>query len=223
MSDINLARQNMVESQVHTADVTDRRILRALGQLPREIFVPSSMRSIAYMDEHIKLTEVILTSSARFLMSSMPLAKLVQLANINSTDLVLDIGCTTGYSTALLSKLADSVVGLDADQNLTDQATKNLMTIGADNSAIVVGPHRQGYSKEGPYDVIFINGAVPYVSDEIFSQLKENGRLVMVLSETDFGKACLFTKSQNSISQKSYFDVSVPILPGFKKEKDFVF
>lgn len=223
MNTLETARLNMVESQVRTGDVTDRRILRAMSVLPRELFVPSSVRSLAYMDEEIKLKAASSETPARYMMAALPLAKLLQLAEVNSTDLVLDIGCATGYSTVLLAHLAESVVGLESDVGLAEQAKKNLLELAADNAAVVAAPLQDGYASEGPYDVIIINGAIPAVPDKILAQLKQNGHLISVLSETGFGKACIFKKSQNDVSKRAYFDLSVPILPGFEKAVEFVF
>ncbi len=222
MVDAAEQRHNMVESQVRPSDVTDRRILRAMSELPREVFVPSSMRSLAYMDEKVELKAASSDAPARYLMAATPLAKMIQLAEVNATDVVLDIGCGTGYSTALLSQLAESVVGLESDKNLADQATKNLMEL-ADNTAIVTGALSEGYQSEGPYDVIFINGAIAIEPDKVLQQLKDQGRLVVVLSETGFGKAYLFKRSDSNIAKRSVFDLSVPVLPGFEKDKEFVF
>lgn len=220
---MELARLNMIESQVRTSDVTDRRIIRAMGSLPRELFVPSSMRSLAYMDEAVKVEDELGDQPARYLMAAMPLAKMVQLAEINRTDLVLDIGCATGYSTALLASLADSVLGLEQSEALSDQATKTLTDLHVDNAVIVHAPLNLGYAKEGPYDVILINGAVEHIPQIIFEQLKEGGRLVGVVCEVGFGKASLYVKSKNSVSHRPTFDVSVPVLPGFETTKEFVF
>ncbi len=223
MNYTEVARLNMVESQIRPNDITDRRITRAMSILPRELFVPESLRSMAYMDEHILIKPEDDTSVARYLMAAMPLSKLVQLAEIDASDVVLDVGCTTGYSTIVLSHLCESVVGLESDQDLADIATKNLSDLNVDNAVIVSGPLKDGHEAEGPYDVIFMNGSVPKVSDKLLDQLKDQGHLVVVHSNEGFGKAYKYKRVMENISKKSAFDASVPELPGFEQLKEFVF
>ena len=224
MQDSALMRQNMVESQIRPNDVTDLRILTAMLRTPRETCVPASMRALAYMDQDIALTmsdEPV--SEARYLMAPMPFARLIQLADIMSTDLVLDIGCVTGYSTAIIAQLAESVVGLDENADLVDAASKNLQELGIDNAAIVKGDLRAGYPAEGPYNVIVMEGSVVQVPDVLFDQLKEGGRLVAISSSEHLGQAVLYRKNDGKISQWPAFDAHVAPLRAFAGKPQFVF
>ncbi len=223
MSDFAAARANMVEAQVRTNDVTDRRIINAMAELPREAFVPASMCSLAYMDQEIELRSATADMSARRLLAPMPLAKLIQLAEIRPDDLVLDVGCMTGYSTAILSRLADSVVGLESNEELAEQAARTLRDLGVDNAAVVTAPLKEGYPSEGPYDVILLNGCVPEVPSGLFDQLKEGARLVGVISQTGIGKANLCKKVHGDVSCRPAFDAGVSSLPGFELKPEFVF
>ncbi len=223
MSDFERARLNMVESQVRPSDVTDRRIIRAMSNLPREVFVPGSMRSMAYIDEDIQIKPGNIEESPRYLMAPRCFAKLVQLAEVGVGDVILDIGCGSGYSTAVLSQLGESVVGLEADEGLATQAAKNLAELEIDNAVVLNGPMKTGYPGEGPYDVIFINGSVSEVPSEILEQLKDKGRLVTVISDTGFGKSYLYQRVMDDISRSAAFDAATPVLPGFEREKEFVF
>jgi len=108
MIDAARQRSNMVESQILTSDVTDRRILRAMGELPRERFVPPALAALAYMDEAVPLSAP--AAGRRWLMAPRVFAKLLQLAEIGEEDRVLDVGCGSGYSAAVLAKIARSVV-----------------------------------------------------------------------------------------------------------------
>ena len=220
---MKLARQNMVESQVRTNDVTDHRIINTMLELPREVFVPGELQSLAYMEEDLQVKAKTSEEPARYLMAPMNLAKLLQLAEINSDDVVLDVGCGTGYSTVVISKLCGSVVGLECNTDLSERAGENLLDLGVDNGAVLTGPLNEGCGSEGPFDVIFFNGSVAKVSDEIIDQLKDRGKIVVVLSETGFGKACVFVRSGENISKRAAFDANVPVLPGFEVEKEFVF
>ena len=149
MVDAAIQRLNMVESQVRPSDVVDRRILTAMGNIKREKFVPVSKRSLAYMDEAIQL-ETESGGSQRVLLPPRLLAKMVQNLELEGTDLILDIGCATGYSTAVLAAIAQTVVGLECDADLADQASKALGEAGVDNAVVVKGALLEGYPNEGP-------------------------------------------------------------------------
>lgn len=216
------ARKNMVDSQVHPNDVTDSRILSAMLSVPRERFVPSSKRSIAYMDEAVPISGENVRPK-RFLMEAMPSAKLMQLAEIDNGDLVLDIGCGTGYSSSVLALLADSVVALESDESLVEAANKTLADLEIGNVAVVQGELTNGYPQEGPYDVIFLNGAVSEVPEVLFAQLKDGGRLVAVVGQGPVGVAWIYLKTGENVGGRPAFDATITALPGFEAPHKFSF
>jgi protein-L-isoaspartate(D-aspartate) O-methyltransferase len=223
MIDFEAARRHMIDSQIRTNNVTDPRVLRAIGTVAREKFVPAARSAIAYVDEDVPIGAFGDPARPRYLMEPMPFARLVQLADVASSDLVLDVGCATGYASAVLAQLADSVVALEADEGLAATATRNLAEQAIDNVAVVTGPLEAGYPSEGPYDVIFLGGAVAEAPTGLFDQLAEGGRLVAVVGEGLVGKAAVFTKHNGITSERSVFDAAVPILPGFEQRPTFVF
>jgi protein-L-isoaspartate O-methyltransferase len=150
MEDYSAIRKRMVDCQLRTGDVTDYAVLDAMGEIPRERFVPARMQSLAYIDEDLMVKEAEGEIPARYLMEPRPFARLVQLAEVKSSDIVLDIGCVAGYSTAVLARLADSVVGLEMDADLAALASENLVELGVANAAVVTGPLDVGYPSEGP-------------------------------------------------------------------------
>src|SRR5215831_14786697 len=143
MTDFAALRRMMVDGQVRTADVTDPRLLSALLSVPRERFVPAEKASIAYLDLDVSVAEQ--SGAGRKLLKPMVLAKLFQIAGVGAKDHVLDVGCATGYSTALLSRIAASVVGLEEDAGLVRKATEALEAAGIDNAKIVTGPLVRGH------------------------------------------------------------------------------
>ncbi len=223
MINLKIQRENMVESQIRTNDVTDGRIIAAMMELERENFVPASSRTLAYMEGEITVKTDEATGRQRTLLAPMVLAKLIQLAKIESTDLVLDIGCTTGYSTALLARLADAVVGLESDKDLVEKATANLTKAEIDNAAIIEGPLGEGYAAEGPYDVIFINGRVPEPPQALLKQLKPGGRAVGVMGRGAESKAMIWLSNGDTCSGREAFDAAAPELPGFETVSEFTF
>ena len=220
------ARANMVENQVRPNKVTDDRVLNAMAAVPRERFVPKQLAGVAYVDEDIAVSE------GRYLMEPMVLARLLQAAAIEPGDVVLDIGCATGYSTAVLARLADTVVAVESEADLAEAASALMTELDADNTAVVTGELSQGYADQAPYDVIVVEGSVDEVPRALSDQLVEGGRLVAVVTGGNrgdhrgvnrVGRATLMRRLYGALSSRVLFDASVPPLPGFDIERGFVF
>jgi len=216
MTDFAALRRTMVDGQVRTADVTDLRLLGAMLDLPRERFFPDEKTSLAYLDIDVPVSMP--GQPVRRLLKPMVLAKLIQAAAIADTDRVLDIGCATGYCAALLTQLAGVVVGLEEDTGLARHAAAAVP-----NARIVTGPLSRGYSADGPYDVILLEGAVEVVPPALFDQLKDGGRLLCVLGRGAEGKAMLYRRIDGDLSGRAIFDAAAAPLPGFAKPAEFVF
>jgi protein-L-isoaspartate(D-aspartate) O-methyltransferase len=218
MVDFAAARSKMVESQIRTNKVTDPHLLDAFENIPRERFVPEPLRGIAYIDEDVAL------GGERFVMEPMVLARLLQAARPGPGDVVLDLGCGSGYATAILSRLAATVVALEVDAALAAAANQTLDELEIDNAVVVEGPLAEGYPKQAPYNVILLNGAVSEVPLAIADQLAEGGRLVTVVSVgAGLGRATLMRRDGGVISSRILCDASVPVLPGFEAAPGFVF
>lgn len=218
MANYTTARRNMVECQVKPNNVQDERLLDAMLDLPRERFVPLHMQGFAYIDEDIDL------GNGRYLAEPMVLARLIDAANLKSTDVVLDIGCGMGYSTALMAQMASTVVGVEEGEKLAEQAENRLKSLDITNAVIFHGPLKGGYKQQAPYDVILINGSVPEVPPAIFEQLVDGGRLITVIAEDGkTGQAVLYTRVRDVVSEKVIFDAATPALKEFLPEEEFVF
>lgn len=212
----------MVDGQLRTTDVNRIPLLEAFLAVPREAFVPSRLRPLAYIDEDLEVTPVA-SGERRFLMEPSPFARMLQLAGIGPGDVVLDVGAATGYSAAILSLLSGSVIALESDATLADEATARLAEFGYDNVAVVQGPLPAGYPSEAPYDVIVVEGAVDEVPQALFDQLKDGGRLVVVEGQGNAGVAQLYVRQGAAVSARRGFNAAVKPLPGFRKEKAFEF
>ena len=216
--DYATARYNMVESQIRPNRVLDSRVIEAMAEVPRERFVGEDMAGIAYVDEALNIGD------GRFLMEPMAFARLLDLAEIGADDVVLDIGCGTGYSAAVLSKLAGTVVAVEEVSGFADSASELLTELGADNVAVIEGSLADGYAKQAPYDAIIFSGAVAEVPDQILDQLADGGRLVCIIQmENGLGRGTLTTKFGPSIDRRDIFDAGSPILPGFESKSEFTF
>ncbi|AQX19975.1 protein-L-isoaspartate O-methyltransferase family protein [Bartonella sp. WD16.2] len=223
VADFAELRRKMVDNQIRTVDVTDLSILEAFLTVPREDFVSEDVKDLSYLDGDIVVFPVQDNLRACYLMKPASLAKLLQLAAIKPSDSVLNIGANSGYCAALFSKIAASVVALESNKTLVEQADKLLKYHQCDNVVVVCGPLEQGYADKGPYDVIFIEGAVDFIPDGIFDQMKEGGRLVVVEGHGGAGVAQIYIKEDKVISVRRSFNLAVKPLPGFLKTFDFVF
>lgn len=221
MIDFSKARTTMVDCQVRTVDVTDHALLDAMLSVPREEFVASESQPLAYIDEDISLRA--LCDSDRSLMEGGQLARLLQLANLQKDDMVLDVGCGSGYSSAVMSQMCTSVVAVEENEALADFASTKLNKLGYHSAVVVRGSLAEGYASEGPYDVIFIGGAVDKVPDVIFDQLKDKGRLIAVEGTGNAAVAKLYLREGDSVNGKSAFNCAIQPLPGFQAEAAFVF
>ena len=216
--DFAAARINMVESQLRTNKVADDAVLNAFLMVPRERFVPVAFHDTAYLDDDLPL------GNGRALLEPMILARMLAAAKISGTDKVLDVGCASGYGTAIIARIAASVVAVEEDKALAEQARARLAELGVLHASIVEGPLAQGHAAGAPYDAIVIEGAVAAIPDAIAVQLAEGGRLVTVVKAgAGVGRATLMNRVQGVLSRRSLFDAAAPILPGFAPAPSFVF
>jgi protein-L-isoaspartate(D-aspartate) O-methyltransferase len=228
MIDFPAARATMVESQLRTDRVTDRRVLGAFASLPRERFVPAEKCDLAYSDAALEVWPSFDGGPARFLLAPVVLARLVQLASVEAKDAVLDIGCATGYSTAVLAQLAASVTAVEAEPELAAAARETLEALGVTNATVIPGDLPRGAPEVGPFDVVLLNGSVPEVPETLLAQLKEGGRLVAIVAgalqgRPRQGKACLLVKVDGEASGLPHFDANARMLPGFAPSPSFTF
>ncbi|MBZ9737385.1 MULTISPECIES: protein-L-isoaspartate O-methyltransferase family protein [unclassified Mesorhizobium] len=222
-ADFSERRVKMVDGQIRTTDVTSAPLIEAMLSVPREAFVGAGQQDLAYIDEDIRISDGADGSGARYLMEPSPLAKLLQLAEIDASDSVLDVGCGTGYSAALLSRLARSVVALESDAALAEAAKSTLSRLGCQNVTVVTGPLPQGQAAKGPYNVIFIGGSVEEVPQALLDQLAEDGRLVAVEGRGNSGVARLFVKAGGVVTGRRAFNAAIKPLPGFERAHAFEF
>lgn len=215
--DFAAARETMVESQIRTADVTDPALVSAFRKTPRERFVPSARMALAYGDAVVDYDE------GRALLRPRDFAKLAQAADIQPHEVVLDIGCGRGYSTAILAQVADTVVGLESDDEAVDRATALLTETDIMNAAVVKGDLKRGAPEHGPFDVIMVSGAVSSVPEAWFGQLANGGRLAVIVKNGPIGRATIFTKSGDALGDRVIFDANAPFMQGFESAPSFVF
>lgn len=220
MIDFAQARRTMVDSQVRVNDVTDAALIAAMLAVPREDFVPQARAGFAYIDDDLCVQEAAGGKPARYLMEPMVLARLLQALEITAESKVLDVGCASGYSAAVLSRIAGRVIALEEDAALAATAGKLLRE---PNIELVSGKASAGWSAAAPFDAILIDGAVEEVPQSLTAQLGEGGRLAAVIRKGNAAQATLLVRSAGNISALRLFDAAIPPLPGFEAPKTFVF
>lgn len=217
MTDFAAARRTMVENQLRTFDVLDYDTLEAMGEIPRELFVPADRQSMAYLDRQVDL------GHGRSLMIPMIFGRMIQALDIRRSDKVLDVAVGTGYSTAVLAKLAGEVVALESIPAQLAAARANLAALGIGNVRFVEGPIDGGHGETAPYDLIFVNGAVETEPTTLLGQLAEGGRLAVVTEFGRSGKASLYRRSGQSVSNTRIIDAGAVRLAEFQRPPAFQF
>lgn len=208
-------RTHMVDNQIRPSDVTKYPIIAAMLEVPRERFVPDALREAAYAGENLVL------APGRVLLDPRTLAKMLDALDIQPGELVLDLGVGFGYSAAVIARLAEAVIAVEADEEMAAEAEAVLVETGADNAVVVTGPLADGAAKHGPYDVIVLEGAVETVPEALAAQLKEGGRIAALFMEGALGVCRIGLKHDGRIVWRFGFNAAAPVLPGFAAKREF--
>jgi protein-L-isoaspartate(D-aspartate) O-methyltransferase len=215
MTDFQTRRVMMVDTQVRPSDVTKFPIIDAMLKIEREAYFPASLREAAYLGDNVEI------GGGRVVLEARTLAKMLDALDIQPHELVLDLGCGLGYSTAVIARLADTVVAVEEDADLAAQAQTTLGTTGVDNAVVIHGPLAAGAAKHAPYDVITVQGAAEVVPDAVIAQLKDGGRIGCLFMEGALGVARVGYKSEGRVNWRFVFNASAPVLPGFSAVRAF--
>ena len=223
MTDFNSMRLNMVNNQIKPFAVTNSVILDAFATIPREIFGQFIQESAIYTDNILYLNQKKKFES-RYYLPAAVFAKMIQIADIRKHECVLDIGCLTGYSSAILSKICETVHGLEQHEELVDIAKENIKKLGIENIKVHQGNLKDGYKKKELFDAIFINGSVDLVPQSINNQVKDGGRVVTIKRDGQIGYMVILKKAGNYMNQINHFEITVPyISKDFKRKSEFAF
>lgn len=217
MVDYTSRRTLMVDTQVRPSDVTKFPIIDALLDIPREEYVPDRLRDAAYVGENLQL------DTDRVMLEARTFAKMLDAVDVQPTDVVLDLGCGLGYSTAVLAHMADFVVAVEDDAARVADAQAILTAQGVDNAAVFEGALADGAAKNGPYDVIILQGAVEDIPAALLDQIKEGGRIIAIFAQGALGEVRIGRKIDGVVNWRMAFNAGAPVLPGFAKEAAFSF
>jgi protein-L-isoaspartate(D-aspartate) O-methyltransferase len=211
------ARSNMVQNQLRPNRVEDPNVLSAMAEVPRERFLPKALRSVAYADEDLPLPD------GGWLIEPRVLARLIQAAEVRPGDVVLVIGCTTGYAGAVLSRLAGTVILVEPPP-AAERVEALLDDLGVDNVVVVQSDDpASGHPSQAPFDVVLLVGSVPGVPPALLEQIAESGRIAAVIDEGRVGKATLFTKLHGVVGQREICDAQTPPCPWLQPSPGFAF
>lgn len=216
MTEFAQRRTMMVDTQVRPSDVTKFPIIEAMLTVPREVYVPSEKREAAYIGENVDI------APGRVVLEPRTLAKLLDSLDIQPDEMVLDLGCGLGYSTAVIARLADAVVAVEENADLAAAAQRTLSAEGVDNAAVIEGALASGAAKHGPYDVITVQGGVEQIPQALIDQLKDGGRIGAVFMEGALGAARVGYKVDGQVTWRLAFNAAAPVLPGFAAQRGFV-
>lgn len=207
-------RRAMVVSQLRTTGVSDPRVVAAMGAVPRERFVPADRAGVAYADVLVPL------GAGRMLNPPVALGRLLTEAQPRPSDRALVVGAATGYSAAVLSRLAGSVVAVEDDRELLQTARTALAGSAIE---VVEAPLAGGHADGAPYDLILIDGAVEAVPEALIAQLVDGGRLAAALLDDGVTRLAIGRRAGAGFGMTAFSDTAAAILPGFAKPRTFTF
>ncbi|HEY0212922.1 MAG TPA: protein-L-isoaspartate O-methyltransferase [Paenirhodobacter sp.] len=208
MQDFVARRVTMVDTQVRPNDVTKFPIIEAMLHVAREDFVPAALREAAYIGENLAV------APGRVVLEPRSFAKMLDALDVQPDELILDIGCGLGYSSAVISRMAVAVVAVE-DADTATLAESALAQGGVDNVAVVAGPLDQGATRHGPYDAIMIEGGIEALPDSLSAQLKDGGRVIAIFMRGALGTVRLGRKIDGHIIWRDIFNATAPVLQGF--------
>jgi len=214
MIDYAAARRTMVENQLRTYDVTDQRVLAAFESVPREAFVSDRQRAIAYLDRELTARD-----DRSILLTPMVLARMLQVLDVQPGETVLDVG-GAGYGAALLRDLGAEVTTVVADESA---ARAGLAESGVAGITVIQGSLAAGAPNAPHFDAILVHGAADAEPDALIRQLKDGGRLMIVLGRGRSGRATLFRRIGEHVSRHASFDAAAPVAADFRAKPAFQF
>lgn len=218
------ARRNMVDSQLRTFDVSDRAVLAAMDEVPRERFVPAGREAIAYGDRNLPLPPAPEgAADSRVMLAPMVLGRLLQALDIEPNAAVLVVGGGLGYTAALLARLGARVTMLEARPDLLDDAKARLAGLGVSDIQFRAGPLEEGCHADRPFDGILVEGAVEAWPAALLDQLADGGRLACLSGDGHACHAILYVRAGSGFGSRTLFDASAPALAAFRKPARFVF
>ncbi|MEK8090267.1 protein-L-isoaspartate O-methyltransferase [Thermithiobacillus plumbiphilus] len=216
--DFELARRNMIESQIRTWEVLDPTVLDTIARTHREDFVPVAYRRMAFGDFNIPIGE------GEYMWTPKQEARVLQELMLRPEDKVLEVGTGSGYFTALLAAMSAHVVSVDDIPAFTEAAAGKLESHGIGNVTLETGDAARGWDRHGPYDVIVITGSVPKLPEAFKRSLNIGGRLIAIVGKSPVMNARRYTRvAENVFESEDLFETDIAPLRNVEEERVFVF
>ena len=215
--DSHLLNKNMIEGQIKPIGGMQKNILQAFSSVNRDDFVPQNLKDNCYSEKNLFLKR------DRFVLKANLIAKIISALNISNEENVLVIGSSTGYSSAIISRLAETVISIEEDQELLDFSEEAIKKNGIDNIVFINNPMIEGCSEQGPFNAIIIEGAIDEVPPKILNQLEDNGRLIAMINNKGVSNVIEYQKKNNIFTDRFLFSCTAPKLKCFDKRKSFSF
>ncbi|MEM6603003.1 MAG: hypothetical protein AAF621_03040 [Pseudomonadota bacterium] len=220
MESFEAAREKMIKSQLVAVGVRNASVLEAIRKTPREHFVPKEFRVISYSGKEIPVSK-----NGRYMLEPMVTGKFFQSAELDGKQNILIIGDSTGYFGALVSGLAQSVTLLETEE-FVETLRENMSSFEPEEDVsieVVSGDLTKGYAAKAPYDIIFINGSVKQIPDELFKQISAEGYILTAFRR---GYICdavkYFLDGAGNVQHEKLFECSIGFLPEFNKKPSFM-
>ena len=219
---IEKARFNMIQQQIRPWQVLDQGVLSLLSVVKREDYVPEAYKDLAFADVEVPLGAS--GTAGQVMLAPKMEARILQELAIRNTDKVLEIGTGSGYMAALLAAKAEFVYTVEIDQDLVDNARRNLKQAGVANVSVDVGDGAQGWSLYAPYDVIVLSGSTPTLPDSLLRQLKIGGRLAAIVGEAPAMQLQLVTRTEeDAFNTINVLETVVAPLSNVLQQDKFIF
>ena len=215
--DSHLLNKNMVEGQIKPIGGMQKNILDAFSSINRDDFVPQHLKDNSFSERNLFLER------DRFILKANLTAKIISALNISNEENVLVIGSSTGYSSAIISRLAETVISIEEDKELLDFSEDAVKNNGIDNIVFINNKMIEGCSDQGPFNAIIIEGAIDEVPPKILNQLEYNGRLIAMINDNGISNVIEYQKKNSTFTQRFLFSCSAPKLKSFDKRKSFSF
>ena len=215
--DSSLLNKNMIEGQIKPIGGMQKNIINAFSSINREDFVPEELKNYSYSEKHLFLKR------DRFVLRVNLIAKIISALNISNEENILIIGSSTGYSSAVISKLAETVISIEEDQELIYFSEEAVKKNGIDNIVFINNSMIEGCSEQEPFNAIIIEGAIDEVPKKILNQLELNGRLIAMININGISNVIEYRKKNNTCTNRFLFSCSAPKLKSFDKKKSFSF
>jgi protein-L-isoaspartate(D-aspartate) O-methyltransferase len=200
-------RQAMIENQIIDRGVSDERVIKAMNDVPRHLFVKESLRDLAYADGPLPIGHN-QTISQPYIVAYM-----TEILQPDTHHIVLEVGTGSGYQAAILSKLVNHVYSIEIIPELGKEAANRLDKLGYDNVTVKIGDGYNGWEEHSPFDRIIVTAAPEQIPKKLVDQLKSGGLMILPVGKTSFGQDMRIVKKDRTGQVTTQETIPVRFVP----------